>query len=808
MIETKIKNPTLMRLFYILIVLIIVFSAYRLKPVITGLFTIDDRFTYNRSVGLEFRENSNYTWTLEQPWNLKSIRLSGNYLPMSYTRVYIENNNLTYLIFDSSKSIGSLGDISSYVIEQKLSEAISPSLFPKDKNNKSILANLEYKSDTEYDIDNNGIELISGVIDFDIKTDSNTEFDYNNLCTRWGIYSLENQTMSIVCNGNVICCNYIGLKPLRDEWNSSFYLTYELYGATYNNLISAQVIYVEYNLSIEKPFAEISYSNWTKLLAKFHPNQIEFIDVCQDTCMIQGFNGSEYRLIIKVNGTFFLDKIRYTIRDQEINKTPKNLSMNTSILEINFTEDIKEVKLKQYNAVINEPVKWTKSVALNEEIENLSIDLPKEAFNLTVNEIIEGKNKEIPEDKIDIRVNETEKSLIEYELEKKLGLIEKELKETLDDRKLELEQQLKNYKSELKRIKNTQKTNRIRQDSLLTSTGSAILDIKEETQIIPNETYATIIINEPVSDVVVEYETPAPKAIETELGVGRKQIVISSDLYYENILSYSYVDNVPKDAIKLYWYVNQEDYERYFKQDNYSVTEHSSLYKADITNNPLFNTAFIDLDNNGLIDLIEWNTPHTSNQKFEISIEIEPQNISNIKKSELNESALIVYNKARAEKELRIVESLFNNIPECQWMRESLIEARKSFEKKDFDKAISLVKVAMERCKRLIPEIRRIEIQSPISTLKLWIAYIAVLAITLILIYLVHKKIDEVSIILQKINKARDKLLSVDLESAKWIYLEILRMYNLLPSKKKWLVYKEVKKLYDDRKSAELRYFR
>ena len=129
MIETKIKNPTLMRLFYILIVLIIVFSAYRLKPVITGLFTIDDRFTYNRSVGLEFRENSNYTWTLEQPWNLKSIRLSGNYLPMSYTRVYIENNNLTYLIFDSSKSIGSLGDISSYVIEQKLSEAISPSLF-------------------------------------------------------------------------------------------------------------------------------------------------------------------------------------------------------------------------------------------------------------------------------------------------------------------------------------------------------------------------------------------------------------------------------------------------------------------------------------------------------------------------------------------------------------------------------------------------------------------------------------------------------------------------------------------------------
>lgn len=62
---------------------------------------------------------------------------------------------------------------------------------------------------------------------------------------------------------------------------------------------------------------------------------------------------------------------------------------------------------------------------------------------------------------------------------------------------------------------------------------------------------------------------------------------------------------------------------------------------------------------------------------------------------------------------------------------------------------------------------------------------------------------DEIAIINQKIDEARDALLSMDTDKARHIYIEILKMYNALSVDKKKIVYESIKELYDERKNAE-----
>ncbi len=137
-------------------------------------------------------------------------------------------------------------------------------------NNKSIIIDLKYKTGSIFDPDDDGIEFITGVIDFSVE---NTAFNWQvaeaKLCTRWEIYSLDSGKSTTVCYGNQQCCNFVNLIPTRSNWSETFYLTYGLHNANHNNTVSAQIIYVDYNLSLENPYAEIVYSNWSTLSARF-----------------------------------------------------------------------------------------------------------------------------------------------------------------------------------------------------------------------------------------------------------------------------------------------------------------------------------------------------------------------------------------------------------------------------------------------------------------------------------------------------------------------------------------------------------
>src|SRR3989338_9088771 len=101
----------------------------------------------------------------------------------------------------------------------------------------------------------------------------------------------------------------------RPSWNEPFHSSYGMYGAGYNNIVSAQVLYVDYELSIDEPYAELYNSEWKDLSASYYTAFTRFEDICIDTCLLEGFNDTFYKLIFEIDGdaTLELGSLAYTL---------------------------------------------------------------------------------------------------------------------------------------------------------------------------------------------------------------------------------------------------------------------------------------------------------------------------------------------------------------------------------------------------------------------------------------------------------------------------------------------------------------
>ena len=193
---------------------------------------------------------------------------------------------------------------------------------------RTITINLGYKQGTTYDSDNDGYEPTIGVIDLTVGNSLfSWDADASKLCTRWNVQPAEEEKSTTICYGNEKCCNFIGLKPTRDAWDEVFYSVYGQYGATLNNSISAQIIYVDYELSADEPFAEIYYSSWQDLTARYYFASIDFENVCVETCTLTGFNETSYKLIFEIdNAVLNLDTLTYSLVE-EISNVLVNLAV-------------------------------------------------------------------------------------------------------------------------------------------------------------------------------------------------------------------------------------------------------------------------------------------------------------------------------------------------------------------------------------------------------------------------------------------------------------------------------------------------
>ncbi|HLD55824.1 MAG TPA: hypothetical protein VJB35_06195 [Candidatus Nanoarchaeia archaeon] len=103
-----------------------------------------------------------------------------------------------------------------------------------------------------------------------------------------------------------------------------------------------------------------------------------------------------------------------------------------------------------------------------------------------------------------------------------------------------------------------------------------------------------IILTDIHGKIEIKYNTPAPQKIEKDISFTEKEVIVSSEIHYENVLAYTNINEIftldEKDLIKIYWMEGEKyiDFEAY------------------------------DTDNDDFLDYVEWIAPHLSAQTFEI----------------------------------------------------------------------------------------------------------------------------------------------------------------------------------------------
>jgi hypothetical protein len=246
----------------------------------------------------------------------------------------------------------------------------------------------------------------------------------------------------------------------------------------------------------------------------------------------------------------------------------------------NLTETI-----KQYDAEIGKPVRWLKIIRVRNR-ENISqpldivVDLPSSSENIVVTNSKLGSP--IPKDRV--HFTKIEVTLAQYDGGGPAGQDKKGLSNQ----------------------------NPASGPGSLASPEQTPKDVSFNDTLLPNST----------NEYSVEYYTEAPLVLE-ESTADTKRVTVYSTTDYTDILTYTDIRESPADSIGIYWYASGADYARYIlKDDSLAAGQEDVIHKVDITSIPEFAVRLIDSNNNGLIDRVEWITPHLSNQTFEISIAV------------------------------------------------------------------------------------------------------------------------------------------------------------------------------------------
>ena len=381
MLNKKYASSWLLMVFILLIsVLAILFIT--LKPSIIGFTTAENEFSFNDTIDTEFTSSSEYAWQIDNLGNVKSIKLFGQFQNGTSARIYVENDGVKYLILDTTKIDAALSSqkITGFVVKedkekdkevsvnktQSSDEALYNVTAPNETItnqplinetitnqpliNETITINLAYKQNTPYDEDNDGIEPITNVIDFTVENSSfNWEADYSKVCTRWEVYSIDLNKATTVCYGDNECCAMIDLLPKRGSWNEPFYIAYNSFGAAYNNIVSAQVIY--------NNNSGILTSSWANLSAKFKEELLGFENACVETCALFGFNKSSYNIIVEVdNGKIILNKINYAV--EQLKNKASGLISDINNYSLNQRDNL-IINLSDYFSNIDDKTTFT-----------------------------------------------------------------------------------------------------------------------------------------------------------------------------------------------------------------------------------------------------------------------------------------------------------------------------------------------------------------------------------------------------------------------------------------------------------------
>ncbi len=309
--------------------------------------------------------------------------------------------------------------------------------------------------------------------------------------------------------------------------------------------------------------------------------------------------------------------------DTIINETINEIITNETLVNetiVNYTlvnQTIGNISIRtvQYGAVLGKPVKWVKNVSVDTTGNlNLSVEIPIEAENISVTKIAREKEEEdeaeetVGEDELENESNVEEVTVEEFENESNVEEVkveEFENESNVEEVKVEEFENESNVEEVTVEITGNIVTGQVTADLELENEPAIVrvfkrflrftgfvVEEKKKTQEIAVE------VNQTDKTVEIEYETPAPYALEENIGSGKRvKIVGPEEVHYENVLAFTQIDEAlnvrNKENIRVYWNEN----------NTYLNVENA-----------------LDSDGNGIIDYVEWVVPHLSNQTFDIIV--------------------------------------------------------------------------------------------------------------------------------------------------------------------------------------------
>jgi len=583
------------------------------NPLFIGFLIQEDSQSYSETLNLQFTESKDYEWVIQNIGQLTSLKLSGSIEGQGNVKVYLDD----LLVLDNSNIQSNAG------ITGKVSEEI-PSEEPVTEPDSSS-ENINEDASQE---DSSPSQEASSSETSEQDPVSETIIDPTPDSSSENINEDASQEDS---------------SPSQEASSSEIEEELQIEEETPEEEINESEV-IEKNVT-EIPEKESEDETTEKPKETSKTTRI-FTNLCEETCDLSSLNlkKSSYVLRIEIsnpNTILNIDEIVYDLTTLEEIPDEAPTENETKVPEINITipeENITETPLEnliefnatvqttQFQAILGQPVKWKKNIQLYGQ-GIVKIKIPKDAKNITVVKVKDNLLEEqfIQENSSSENINgdasqedsspsqEASSSEIKEKSEENTPALDKvekqveELEETLsnlEERLIQLEKNLeKTNESESDKVKFTITAQVISESNegfflfeffkniFSTITGQAV-DIAEQGEELE------ITIEDNATAYVIEYETPAPYAIEEPLIRGKRVKIIGTETtHYTNVLAFTNLS------------------------ENLNVKNPNSVKIHWVENNTFLPTQeVLDLDGNGIYDYISWIAPILSNQTFDIIV--------------------------------------------------------------------------------------------------------------------------------------------------------------------------------------------
>ncbi|MDO8481268.1 MAG: Ig-like domain-containing protein [Nanoarchaeota archaeon] len=533
---------------------------------LTG-FLVRENATFTVPVGQTFAFPASYELFPGQR-SLSSLTLTGTLSSGAHARVLAG----TQVVFDSASRPLSR-------VKTDTRKSLSP-------GERAIDLDLDYHAGTAWDPDDDGVVDSGGVVDLTVEgSQLGWEADPKNLCAIYTVRALETQER--VCYGGAGCCALYDLAAERDTYDDTFFLSEGKLGAGSENIVTAKIAYANYSFSAEDSYFELVESEEENISVVFEPSERRFVDVCDETCRLSTPVSGTLSIEVQ-NGTFVLESVSYG-SSLVFNRAPAfrdlpNLSLDygavTQLRLGDFATDADGDTLSY---------SWYSVDGIDVEIvDGVALVSAQPGFSGTAFTFFTASDTEQSSLSNLISIQVKQPKDVNVQGAARVGQPVRWTK-------------IASVRGATVTLDHVPLNFTVRE---LTASGVRELEktdyaLKEgPSRVVAGAARAPaelqVVTASP--EVEVEYYTESPRSTEEQLSESTKRVTISSELHYLNITAFTELPEVPVDAIHLYHVVGGAREEATFD-------------------------AF-DRNNNGLIDSIEWQVPHLSNETYEVELSI------------------------------------------------------------------------------------------------------------------------------------------------------------------------------------------